>query len=356
MIAGAVLLMMSTEADPHAEMIRVLCAFAAASGLAFPLVLGQANYDSFGHQGLVRFGMTLPVLLYALWLVLSYVQNQLNSVPWSYAVEMFAIICAMIGFFRVSSFAFHVDKGYEALFYAMLGTMACIMALADERYMGMQLILLSSAGMLLLYVWILVRNLEPVQEEKEGRRRRSTRAASRSWAERNYEGGFCRLPFLMEESMMDDAKLIRETTARLIDWCAEVRRPLPWRLSPTPYHVWVSEIMLQQTRIEAVIPYYARFLDALPDIPSLAAVEEDRLLKLWEGLGYYSRARNLQKAAKIVMTDFGGELPREAAKLRTLPGIGDYTAGAIASIAWRAGAGGGRQCPQGDDTTARTLG
>jgi A/G-specific adenine glycosylase len=138
----------------------------------------------------------------------------------------------------------------------------------------------------------------------------------------------------MEESMMDDAKLIRETTARLIDWCAEVRRPLPWRLSPTPYHVWVSEIMLQQTRIEAVIPYYARFLEALPDIPSLAAVEEDRLLKLWEGLGYYSRARNLQKAAKIVMTDFGGELPREAAKLRTLPGIGDYTAGAIASIAW----------------------
>ena len=134
--------------------------------------------------------------------------------------------------------------------------------------------------------------------------------------------------------MMDDAKLIRETTARLIDWCAEVRRPLPWRLSPTPYHVWVSEIMLQQTRIEAVIPYYARFLDALPDIPSLAAVEEDRLLKLWEGLGYYSRARNLQKAAKIVMTDFGGELPREAAKLRTLPGVGDYTAGAIASIAW----------------------
>ena len=167
MIAGAVLLMMSTEADSHAEMIRVLCALAAASGLAFPLVLGQANYDSFGHQGLVRFGMTLPVLMYALWLVLSYVQNQLNSVPWSYAVEMFAIICAMIGFFRVSSFAFHVDKGYEALFFAMLGSTTCIMALADERYMGMQLILLASAGMLLLYVWILVRNLAPVQDEKK---------------------------------------------------------------------------------------------------------------------------------------------------------------------------------------------
>ena len=167
MIAGAVLLMMSTEADSHAEMIRVLCALAAASGLAFPLVLGQANYDSFGHQGLVRFGMTLPVLMYALWLVLSYVQNQLNSVPWSYAVEMFAIICAMIGFFRVSSFAFHVEKGYEALFFAMLGSSTCIMALADERYMGMQLILLASAGMLLLYVWILVRNLAPVQDEKK---------------------------------------------------------------------------------------------------------------------------------------------------------------------------------------------
>ena len=134
--------------------------------------------------------------------------------------------------------------------------------------------------------------------------------------------------------MTNDAQLIQETGARLIDWCAAVRRPLPWRLSPTPYHVWVSEIMLQQTRIEAVIPYYACFLDALPDIPSLAAVEEDKLLKLWEGLGYYSRARNLQKAAKRVMADFGGALPREAAKLKTLPGIGDYTAGAIASIAY----------------------
>ncbi|MBQ3703454.1 MAG: A/G-specific adenine glycosylase [Oscillospiraceae bacterium] len=134
--------------------------------------------------------------------------------------------------------------------------------------------------------------------------------------------------------MTNDDHLVQETAARLIDWCAAVRRPLPWRLSPTPYHVWVSEIMLQQTRIEAVIPYYARFLDTLPDIPSLAAVEEDKLLKLWEGLGYYSRARNLQKAAKRVMTDYGGELPREAAKLKTLPGIGDYTAGAIASIAY----------------------
>ena len=133
---------------------------------------------------------------------------------------------------------------------------------------------------------------------------------------------------------MEDAALVQSAAGLLIDWCAAVRRPLPWRLSPRPYHVWISEIMLQQTRIEAVIPYYARFLEALPDVASLAAVEEDRLLKLWEGLGYYSRARNLKKAAERIMADFGGELPREAARLKTLPGIGDYTAGAIASIAY----------------------
>ena len=133
---------------------------------------------------------------------------------------------------------------------------------------------------------------------------------------------------------MTDEALTKACAEKLIDWCASVRRPLPWRLSPTPYHVWVSEIMLQQTRIEAVIPYYARFLEALPDIQALAKVDEDQLLKLWEGLGYYSRARNLQKAARRVMADFGGELPREAAQLKTLPGIGDYTAGAIASIAY----------------------
>ena len=121
---------------------------------------------------------------------------------------------------------------------------------------------------------------------------------------------------------------------RIIDWYAAVRRDLPWRRSPTPYTVWISEIMLQQTRIEAVIPYYERFLRELPDVAALAAVEEDRLLKLWEGLGYYSRARNLKKAALAVMADFGGQLPRTAAALKTLPGIGDYTAGAIASIAF----------------------
>ena len=109
---------------------------------------------------------------------------------------------------------------------------------------------------------------------------------------------------------------------------------MPWRSDPTPYHVWISEIMLQQTRIEAVIPYYERFLKAFPDVRALAAAEDDRLMKLWEGLGYYSRARNLKKAAEIVARDFGGELPRRAEELRRLPGIGDYTAGAVASIAY----------------------
>lgn len=117
-------------------------------------------------------------------------------------------------------------------------------------------------------------------------------------------------------------------------WYEESRRLLPWRLAPTPYHVWLSEIMLQQTRIEAVIPYYERFLRELPTVEALARVEDDRLMKLWEGLGYYSRARNLKKAAVQIVQQYGGELPRSAGELRKLPGIGEYTAGAIASIAY----------------------
>ena len=132
---------------------------------------------------------------------------------------------------------------------------------------------------------------------------------------------------------MTDAAILQEALPRIGDWYARSRRVLPWREEPTPYRIWISEIMLQQTRIEAVIPYYTRFLAELPDVAALAAVEEDRLLKLWEGLGYYSRARNLKKAAQVVMRDFGGALPRTAEELRSLPGIGDYTAGAIASIA-----------------------
>ncbi len=118
----------------------------------------------------------------------------------------------------------------------------------------------------------------------------------------------------------------------LLHWFWANHRVLPFRSDPTPYHVWVSEIMLQQTRVSAAVPYYERFVQELPDIPALAACEEERLLKLWEGLGYYSRVRNLQKAAKIVCEQYGGQLPGDLAALKKLPGIGDYTAGAIASI------------------------
>ena len=137
-----------------------------------------------------------------------------------------------------------------------------------------------------------------------------------------------------DASMIENTECLSDALSLVTDWYAASRRLLPWRLDPTPYHIWVAEIMLQQTRIEAVIPYYERFLQELPDIPSLAAVPEDRLLKLWEGLGYYSRARNLKKAALILTERFGGALPASAAELRRLPGIGDYTAGSIASIAF----------------------
>ncbi len=120
----------------------------------------------------------------------------------------------------------------------------------------------------------------------------------------------------------------------LLPWYDENARPLPWRQDVTPYRVWVSEIMLQQTRIEAAKGYFTRFMDALPTVRSLAEAEENAVLKLWEGLGYYSRARNLHKAARIVMERYGGELPADVNALRSLPGVGDYTAGAIASIAF----------------------
>ena len=120
----------------------------------------------------------------------------------------------------------------------------------------------------------------------------------------------------------------------LLSWFAENGRPLPWRLDATPYHVWISEVMLQQTRIEAVIPHYEAFIRLMPDLTALAEMPEERLLKCWEGLGYYRRARNLQKAAKAVVASGESELPQTYAELIRLPGIGEYTAGAIASIAF----------------------
>ena len=121
----------------------------------------------------------------------------------------------------------------------------------------------------------------------------------------------------------------------LLTWYNEYKRDLPWRHTSDPYRIWISEIMLQQTRAEAVREYYIRFLDAVPDIFALAKIPDDRLMKLWEGLGYDSRARNLKKAAQTVVQDFDGVLPSSPVELLRLPGIGSYTAGAISSIAFR---------------------
>ncbi len=120
----------------------------------------------------------------------------------------------------------------------------------------------------------------------------------------------------------------------LTNWYLQNARDLPWRRTRDAYAVWISEIMLQQTRVAAVVPYYERFLRELPDVPALAAVDDDRLHKLWEGLGYYSRARNLKRAANEIITRCGGSMPKRYEELLTLPGIGEYTAGAIASIAF----------------------
>lgn len=132
-------------------------------------------------------------------------------------------------------------------------------------------------------------------------------------------------------------------------WYRRHHRRLPWRSTRDPYRIWVSEIMLQQTRVETVRPYYARWLRAFPTLQSLARAPDDRVLKLWEGLGYYSRARNLHRAAQSVARDHGGKLPHTVDGLRALPGIGRYTAGAIGSIAF------GQRAPLVDGNVARVF-
>lgn len=129
-------------------------------------------------------------------------------------------------------------------------------------------------------------------------------------------------------------QVLSEIAPPLLRWYDENKRVLPFRTQPSPYRVWVSEIMLQQTRVSAALPYFERFMAELPTIADLAACPEDKLMKLWEGLGYYSRVRNLQKATRVVVEQYGGALPADYAALRALPGIGDYTAGAIASISF----------------------
>lgn len=126
----------------------------------------------------------------------------------------------------------------------------------------------------------------------------------------------------------------RNFTKTILGWYDQGHRDLPWRRTQDPYRIWISEIMLQQTRAETVVSYYERFLSRYPTVQHLADAPEEELLKAWEGLGYYSRARSLQKAAKEIVARYGGQLPSDLEKLRALPGIGDYTAGAIASIAF----------------------
>ncbi len=136
---------------------------------------------------------------------------------------------------------------------------------------------------------------------------------------------------------------------KLLDWYDHNKRSLPWRGHPEPYAVWVSEIMLQQTRVEAVTPYFQRWMQRFPTVQSLAAAPERDVLSAWEGLGYYARARNLRRAAQLVVEKYGGKLPHESQQLRELPGIGRYTAGAIASIAF------GRDEPALDGNIRRVL-
>ncbi len=135
----------------------------------------------------------------------------------------------------------------------------------------------------------------------------------------------------------------------LLDWYARTRRDLPWRRVRDPYAIWVSETMLQQTRTQTVLPYYERFMRELPTVHALAEAPEERVLALWSGLGYYRRARMLQAAAKRVAQSYGGQIPQEAIDLRGLEGVGAYTAGAIASIAF------GRRAPVVDGNVARVL-
>ena len=146
-----------------------------------------------------------------------------------------------------------------------------------------------------------------------------------------------------------EMNILENLPQALLPWYRENRRDLPWRQDREPYHVWLSEIMLQQTRVEAVKGYYARFLNMLPTVADLAACDDDVLHKLWEGLGYYSRVRNLKKAAIKIMEEHGGVFPGEYEAIRALPGIGDYTAGAVSSICFD------RKTPAVDGNVLRVL-
>jgi len=143
--------------------------------------------------------------------------------------------------------------------------------------------------------------------------------------------------------------LEKEAAVRLYHWYSQNKRDLPWRDTGNPFDVWISEVMLQQTRVEAVRDYFLRFKERITSIEELSLIEDEQLLRLWEGLGYYSRARNLKKSAKIIVEQYGGEIPKEKEELLMLPGIGPYTAGAILSIAY------GKAVPAIDGNVLRVL-
>jgi A/G-specific adenine glycosylase len=129
-------------------------------------------------------------------------------------------------------------------------------------------------------------------------------------------------------------RCVADWAQRLLEWFVKNQRPMPWRDDPQPYYVWLSEVMLQQTQVETVIPYFQRFVQAFPDVQALAAAEQQTVLKRWEGLGYYARARHLHKAAQAVVEQYNGELPQNVHDLQKLPGFGPYTAAAVSSIAF----------------------
>jgi len=145
---------------------------------------------------------------------------------------------------------------------------------------------------------------------------------------------YCKINNAKGGASVEHKQIFSQLPEVLLPWYDRNKRDLPWRKDKAPYHVWLSEIMLQQTRVEAVKGYYSRFLDALPTVADLASADDDQLHKLWEGLGYYSRVRNLKKAAQIIKDRFDGVFPMEYADVLSLPGIGAYTAGAICSIAF----------------------
>lgn len=171
MVLGGIALIAGCETDKEAKMLFALAGLAVASGLSYPLLLGSANdkYGKLRHPTLACMGAVLPVLLFALWLVLCYKQNALNSVVWSYLIEMATVIVALLAFFRAAGFAFGAVKTWPTLFTIMLGVMMCIMSLADERYIGMHIIMLGAAAQLLLYTWLLIVNMQKKQpkEKKE---------------------------------------------------------------------------------------------------------------------------------------------------------------------------------------------